>query len=53
MLDVGGKEEKKYAVSVRSRFKGDEGQKSLADCIADIKTEIDDKINRPIEKDEK
>mgnify|MGYP002243862003 FL=1 len=34
MLVVGAKEEESGVVSVRSRFAGDEGQKSLADFIA-------------------
>ena len=53
MLVVGGKEEEMNAVSVRSRFEGDEGQKSLDAFITDIKKEIDTKENRPIEKEEK
>ena len=53
MLVVGGKEEENNAVSVRSRFKGDEGQRSLAEFISDIKAEIDSKENRPVEKDDK
>ena len=53
MLVVGGKEEEMNAVSVRSRFEGDEGQKSLDAFIAYIKNEIDTKENRPIEKEEK
>ena len=40
MLVVGAKEEESELVSVRSRFEGDEGQKSLADFIASLKEEI-------------
>ena len=40
MLVVGAKEEEEKAVSVRSRFKGDEGQKDLQTFIADILEEI-------------
>ena len=40
MLVVGAKEEEEKAVSVRSRFKGDEGQKNLQTFIADILEEI-------------
>ena len=37
---VGQKEEEQGCVSVRSRFAGDEGQKSLEDFIAAIHEEI-------------
>lgn len=40
MLVVGQKEEEDGMVSVRSRFEGDEGQKSLASFIDDISREI-------------
>ena len=40
MLVVGAKEEEDGVVSVRSRFKGDEGQKGLDAFISDIKEEI-------------
>ncbi|HKM21448.1 MAG TPA: threonine--tRNA ligase [Lachnospiraceae bacterium] len=40
MLVVGAKEEESKLVSVRSRFLGDEGQKSLADFMVDIKEEV-------------
>ena len=40
MLVVGAKEEEEKVVSVRSRFKGDEGQKDLQAFIADILEEI-------------
>ncbi len=43
MLVVGAKEEESGVVSVRSRFAGDEGQKSLADFIAAVKEEIEKK----------
>ena len=50
MLVVGQKEEEENLVSVRSRFAGDEGQKTLADFISDISTEIRTKEIR-IEED--
>ncbi len=40
MLVVGAKEEEEGLVSVRSRFAGDEGQKTVADFLTDIKEEI-------------
>ena len=40
MLVAGQKEEEEGLVAVRSRNQGDEGQKALADFIADIKKEI-------------
>jgi threonyl-tRNA synthetase len=40
MLVVGQKEEEEELVSVRSRFLGDEGQKSLDTFINDISKEI-------------
>ena len=40
MLVVGAKEEEEQLVSVRSRFAGDEGQKSLEDFMASICKEI-------------
>ncbi|MBO5373469.1 MAG: threonine--tRNA ligase [Lachnospiraceae bacterium] len=43
MLVVGQQEEADGTVSVRSRFAGDEGIKSLADFISQIKNEIDTK----------
>ena len=51
MLVVGAKEES-GVVSVRSRFAGDEGQKSLADFIAAVKEEIEKKEIREVEKAE-
>lgn len=52
MLVVGAKEEESGVVSVRSRFAGDEGQKSLADFIAVVKEEIEKKEIREVEKAE-
>lgn len=40
MMIVGQKEEEDGVVSVRSRFKGDEGQKPLAEVIASLHEEI-------------
>ncbi|WP_343208402.1 threonine--tRNA ligase [Anaerolentibacter hominis] len=53
MLIVGQKEEEEKVVSVRSRFKGDEGQKALAEFISDICKEIRTKEIRKIEVEEK
>jgi len=52
MLIVGQKEEEEGKVSVRSRFKGDEGQKVLGDFIAEIVKEIATKEIRKIEVEE-
>ena len=49
MLVVGAKEEEAGLVSVRSRFAGDEGQKSLADFIDQICKEIRTKEIRKVE----
>ena len=49
MLVVGQKEEEEGVVSVRSRFLGDEGQKTLADFIDAICKEIRTKEIRKIE----
>ena len=49
MLVVGQKEEEEQVVSVRSRFKGDEGQKSLDTFIDEICKEIRTKEIRKIE----
>ncbi len=49
MLVVGAKEEEDGVVSVRSRFKGDEGQKGLDVFISDIKEEIKNRENRKVE----
>ncbi len=46
MLVVGQQEEADRTVSVRSRFAGDEGAKTLADFIADITEEIRNKTIR-------
>lgn len=46
MLVVGQQEEAEHTVSVRSRFAGDEGQKSLESFIADITEEIRNKTIR-------
>ncbi|WP_418752514.1 threonine--tRNA ligase [Frisingicoccus sp.] len=51
MLVVGAKEEEEKAVSVRSRFKGDEGQKDLQAFIADILEEIRTKEIRKVEEE--
>lgn len=49
MLIVGQKEEEEGVVSVRSRFLGDEGSKSLEAFLADLKHEIKDKTIRKVE----
>lgn len=49
MLVVGQKEQADGTVSVRSRFKGDEGAEDLNVFIANIKAEITARINRPVE----
>ncbi len=49
MLVVGQKEEADHTVSVRSRFKGDEGAALLADFIENVKKEIAARENRPVE----
>lgn len=49
MLVVGQKEEEEGLVSVRSRYKGDEGQKALSEFVNDICTEIRTKEIRKIE----
>lgn len=46
MLVVGGQEEEDGLVSVRSRFEGNEGQKTIAEFITQIKEEIDTKAIR-------
>ncbi len=51
MLVVGAKEEEEKTVSVRSRFKGDEGQKDLQTFIADILEEIRTKEIRQVEEE--
>ena len=49
MLGVGQKEQADGTVSVRSRFKGDEGAEDLNVFIANIKAEIAGRVNRPVE----
>lgn len=49
MLVVGQKEEEDEVVSVRSRFRGDEGQQSLEQFINDICREIRTKEIRQVE----
>ena len=52
MLVVGAKEEEDGLVSVRSRFEGDEGQKSPPDFLAAIKMEIQAKTAREVKKED-
>ena len=52
MLVVGAKEEEEGKVSVRSRFAGDEGQKPLAEFVAQIVEEIKNKTIREEEQQE-
>ena len=52
MLVVGAKEEEDGLVSVRSRFEGDEGQRSLTDFLAAIKMEIQAKTAREVKKED-
>ena len=52
MIVVGQKEEEEGVVSVRSRFKGDEGQIRLSDFIDDICREIRTKEIRKIQETE-
>ena len=52
MLVVGAKEEEENTVSVRSRFAGDEGAKSLDDFNAAITEEIKNRENRKVEVEE-
>lgn len=52
MLVVGAKEEEEGLVSVRSRFEGDEGQKSLEDFIGSIKKETADRVVRQMKEQE-
>ncbi len=49
MLITGAKEEEEGTVSVRSRFKGDEGSRTLEAFISDIKEEIKNRENRKVE----
>lgn len=53
MLVVGQKEEADGMVSVRSRFKGDEGSRELSSFISDVKEEIAGRVNRPVEVEKK
>ena len=53
MLVVGQKEEADGCVSVRSRFKGDEGQTSLSAFIDSIKEEIASRTARKVEVEAK
>ena len=55
MLIAGQKEEEEGTVSVRSRFKGDEGSANLADFIESIKKETASREIRQVEvkKEEK
>ena len=52
MLVAGAKEEENGLVSVRSRFAGDEGQKSLDEFVASVSSEIAEKIVREVVKQE-
>lgn len=52
MLVVGAKEQEEGVVSVRSRFLGDEGQRSLGTFIAEITEEIKNRTIRKVELEE-
>ena len=52
MLVVGAKEQEEGVVSVRSRFLGDEGQRSLDTFIAEITEEIKNRKIRKVELEE-
>ena len=52
MLIVGQKEQEEGLVAVRSRFAGDEGQKSLAAFVAAVKEEIRTKAVREVKVNE-
>lgn len=52
MLVVGAKEQEEGVVSVRSRFLGDEGQRSLDTFIAEITEEITNRTIRKVELEE-
>lgn len=52
MLVVGAKEEEEGLIAVRSRFAGDEGQRSTEAFISGILEEIEGKIQREVQKDE-
>lgn len=53
MLVLGAKEEEENAVSVRSRFAGDEGSKPLSEFVSQIVEEIETKAIRKKEVEEK
>ena len=53
MMIVGSKEEAEESVSVRSRFKGDEGSRKLEDFLSDVQTEIKNRENRKVEVETK
>ena len=52
MLVVGAKEEEENLISVRSRFAGDEGQKSLDAFVASVAEEIATRERREVVKEE-
>lgn len=52
MLVVGAKEEEEGMVSVRSRFLGDEGQRSLEQFIGEVQAEVKGRVNRKVEVQE-
>ena len=52
MLVVGAKDEEENLVSVRSRFAGDEGQKSLDEFVASVTEEIATRARREVVKEE-
>ena len=52
MLVLGAKEEEENAVSVRSRFAGDEGSKPLSEFVRQIVEEIETKAIRKKEVEE-
>ncbi len=52
MLIVGQKEQEERLVSVRSRFEGDEGQKSLHEFIGSLKEEIQSRTAREVKGQE-
>lgn len=52
MLVAGAKEEEEGLVSVRSRFAGDEGQKTVEEFVAAIKKEIAEKTMREVVKEQ-
>ncbi len=52
MLVVGQKESEEGTVSVRSRFAGEEGTKTVDEFLAQIKEEVASKVNRQVENKE-